>query len=102
MHWRNVLLTVIRSSKRSPLQTLLSMKETICLRIKCVIWWLLGMLPGPAPVPKRFRRFKLEPECLEAQLRKAKLQRLRAERKLADTRKLAAEVRDVVNLCTDR
>lgn len=102
MHWRNVLATVTESSKRSLLQIVLSMRETICWRIKCAIWWLLGMLPGPAPIPKRPKRFKPDPECLALQIRLAEQQRLRAERKLEDTRKLAAEVRDAVSLAIDR
>lgn len=102
MHWRSALLTVTASSKSSPLQMLRLMRETICWRIKCVIWWIQGTLPGPRPSLLTPKRFPLPEECLESQLRKAKLQRLRAERKLADTRRLAAEVRDVVSLCTDR
>lgn len=95
-------MTAIQSSASSGYKTLRLTKEMICWRFRSISLSLLGMLPlpqfGRSLLPKRIKELIPSPESLEAEIRAARLARLKAEAKLAATVRQGDEVRRVVRV----
>lgn len=83
-------MTEMSSFGNSALQSLRLMLATICFQIRYVSWWAWANLRPKSQPPSLGPC--LPEEDLASEILAARLQRLAAERKLALTRSLAAEV----------
>jgi hypothetical protein len=91
-------MTVMSSSLSYDRQTLSRMREAICYRVRWLmfsLWWRITTgSQGPSSpkrgpcIPKRWQD-RFPPERLDLDLRRAKLSRAMAERKLREARQLA-------------